>query len=279
MDAGLCEFCGNDIPFELEQCPHCGRSGPPPNVKAVQAEEERQALDRRYREALQEAELRGCREIVEGFEAVTRQSKAVVNCRFAEADRLASSDRQLLGTYYQRLEAELQAPYGNAWDRWRQITDATLFPLYFRRIQFAALTLDGIGVQSYGECSLVLKEALIADRTSVFEDNSAVFLRDRDFKLLPGHRATWSERSKLCVAKLAAQIDGTAKPSDFPGLLLRQGATPEEDRFVEVHVWGALTIRAVERALLSSAARKAGQVIRRAFRARLLAWGVALEVD
>jgi hypothetical protein len=49
MDPTPCTFCGNLVPLVLEQCPHCGRAGIVPNVKAASEELERKALDRRYR--------------------------------------------------------------------------------------------------------------------------------------------------------------------------------------------------------------------------------------
>lgn len=266
------------MPLAWESCPHCGRPGPPPNVKAARKKEERRTLARRYRAALQDASDRGCREVVERLEAALRGSKAVINRPLADLERLAASDRQIYATYYQRLEAEVQAPHGDDWDRWRRMADATLFPLYEERIRFAALALDGVGVQSYGECSLVLRDELIAHRASVFEENSAVFLRDRGYQLPPGYRASWEDRSRLAVAKLAPAVHAGTLPADFPGLLVRQGPTAEEDCFIEVHIWGPVTARACECAIMISKGRRAGQGFRKALQARLAAVGVKWEV-
>lgn len=216
--------------------------------------------------------------MVDSFEATAKTSKAVINRPLADVERLASSDQQVYATYYQRLDAGVQTPYGDSWDRWRRIADATLFPLYEKRIRFAALTLDGIGVRNYGDCSLLLREDLVADRTTVFEENSARFVRDRGPRLPPGRRATWDQRSWLCVAKLASAIHTGTTPNDFPGLLLHQGATLEDDRFVEVHIWGSLTARTCERAIVVPKGKKPGQAFRKALRWRLAAVGVELEV-
>jgi hypothetical protein len=278
VETGTCPFCGNDIPFAVERCPHCGRLGLPPNVKAAGAEVEREALQRRYEDALEDAEARGCRTVAESLEAAAKASRAILNRSLEETERLTASEHQIYATYYERLDAGVQSPYGDAWDLWRRMADATLFPLYEKRIRFAALSLDGIGVQRYGDCSLVLRDELIEHRATVFEDNSAVFLRDRDYRLLPGHRATWEERSRLCVAKLSRAILMETTAADFPGLLLCQGATAEDDRFVEVHIWGPLTARSFERAVVSLKEKKRGQAFRKALRARLAAVGVELEV-
>ncbi len=277
MSTSACDACGNQFSLLLEQCPHCGHTGPAPNVKAAGLPEEKEALDRRYRAALSDADGRGCRATVDAFEAALAGSKAVINCRFEEVERLASSDRNLYASYYERLKGGVQAPYGDAWDKLRRIADADLFTLYEDKIHFSALSLDGIGVRSYGECSLVLREPMIAHRTSVFEDNSAVFLGKRRQRLRPGFRAPWADRMKLCVAKLAAQAEAGTAAAQFPALLLFQGGTPEEDSFVEVHIWGSLSIRTCERVILQSEPRKTRQVLVKALRMKLAAMGVALE--
>jgi hypothetical protein len=216
--------------------------------------------------------------MAESFEAETKASKAVINRPLEEVERLAASEHQIYATYYERLDAGVQSPYGDSWDSWRRKADATLFPLYERRIRFAALSLDGRGIERYGDCSLVVREALIEHRSTVFEDNSAVFLRDRGYRLPPGRRATWEERSLLCVAKLARSIHTGTTPADFPGLLLHQGATAEDDRFIEVHIWGSLTAKSFERAVVSDKGKIRGRAFRKALRVRLAAVGIDLEV-
>jgi len=227
---------------------------------------------------LRNATQRKCRATLDRFEAALAGSKAVINGRVELLERLASSDRELYSGYYQRLEAGIQAPYGDLWDVLRTKADATLFPLFGKEIRFAALTLDGVGVHSFGECSLVLRESFIAHRTSVFEDNSAVFFRDRDYKLPPGYRATWKERAKLCVAKLAAALQAGMEFADFPGVLLQQGESPEEDRFVEVHIWGSVSRRTFELAILNSNKSKLRHPARKALTQRLAKAGIYLEV-
>ncbi|HEX7185075.1 MAG TPA: hypothetical protein VF756_24820 [Thermoanaerobaculia bacterium] len=277
MDSGICEFCKNNIPVTEERCPHCGRVGKAPNVKAAEAESEKQALDERYQASLWDADGRRCRDVVDAFEAAAAGSQAVINCRLEVLERLASWDGEIYASFYQRLEGGIQLPYGDRWDHLRQLADAALFPLYFRQIRFAALSLDGVGVKSYGPCSVALKEELIAHRSSVFEDNAAVFLRDRGYQVPAGSRAVWRERSKLCVAKLAFRLQANTRPDEFAALLLEQGATPEHDRFVEVHVWGPLTVRTFERVTLSLPGRP-GQAFRKALLTRLGAVGVGLEI-
>lgn len=52
------------------------------------------------------------------------------------------------------------------------------------------------------------------------------------------------------MAKLADEIEASSAEDDFPELLLRCGAVPEKDQFVEVHIWGPLSVYCLESVLL-----------------------------
>jgi hypothetical protein len=262
-------------------CPHCGRPSLFPNVREAEAAEERAALARRYQIAVTEAEGRGAAGVVRAFETAARASKAVIARPLAEAERLASSDRELYSTYYKLIEAEVRLPSGERWDRLRQLADTALFSLNAKHIRFAALSMDESAPTSYGACCLVLREDRIAHRASVFEDNSAIFLARQGYNLLPGFKATWEERAMMCVAKLAGHLRAETPSSRFAGLLMQPGATSGDDRFVEVHIWGSLTRRTLEKVRITSSAHneRPGKARLKALRDRLAQAGVSLEVS
>ena len=178
----------------------------------------------------------------------------MISTNFNELERIARSDTQVFPTFYQRVRAGLQIPNGGKWDVLRGVAEHAAFPGYKEHIRFGVLSLDGSGVRNYGECSMVMKDKMVAHRTSLFEDNNVIFtvyeqkttMADA-VNLKPGYRATWDEREKLCVAKFHRHLIPTLKVTDFSALLLTQGATSADDRFVELHIWGSLTIRSVER--------------------------------
>lgn len=212
-----CEFCGHDVPSERNNCPHCGRQCPfPPNVRAAQAEPERRALNRRYRSALVEAGDHGAEEVVRRFGAAVRTSRAVIARPLRDVERLASSDRELYPTFYGLTEGEVRVSFGDKWDILRRVADAALFPGYEKHIRFAALSLDGVGLDEFGECSLVLREDMIAHRASAFEANSASFVERHHHPVQPGFRSTWEERSKLCTAKHAKELPPGLPDSELP---------------------------------------------------------------
>lgn len=234
-----------------ERCPHCALPGLFPNVRAAEASAEREALGRRYEGALRTAADCGTGEKIAQFEEAVAGSKAVLARSMRELDRLSSSDQELFTTYYGLLRGEVWLPHDNKWDRLRRIADEALFLGYREHIRFAALALDGAGLAHYGECSFVFRDTMIRHRASVYEENSALSLKKHGYEPPLGHRATWLQRSTLCVAKVAGDIHADTPRDQFPRLVLSSGAAPEEDRFVEVHIWGPMTIRTVERILVA----------------------------
>ena len=59
-------------------------------------------------------------------------------------------------------------------------------------------------------------------------------------------------------------------------MLLGPGAAVEEDRFIEAHIWGPMSLRTVERILLTKP-RKGQRAARKAIRDRLKGVGLSLE--
>jgi hypothetical protein len=270
-----CDSCGNEIPQSSETCPHCGRPGIYWNVFAAQEPAELAELTARYQRAKDEATARGAAAVFTDFERALGNSRAVIARPENEVLRLASSTRQLYATYYQLIEAGVRLPDGDEWDILRELADVVLFSKYKDSIRFATLSLDGIGLSNYGSCSVVLKEEMIAHRTSVLEENSALFVERHGIRIskapnVPkGRRATWASRAKLCVTKLSKKLTATTRPDDYSGILLKQGASSNDDEFVEAHIFGPITVRSIERVIITEVDPDKKSVIRRAIEAKL----------
>jgi hypothetical protein len=68
-----------------------------------------------------------------------------------------------------------------------------------------------------------------------------------------GYRATWANRGKLAIAKLTDKINAGTHSCDFPILLLRNTGVPEKEEFVEVHIYGPITIRTFKEVVVKKA--------------------------
>ena len=236
--------CSEEVPAHVRNCVVCGTDVGCPNVRAASEFEEVQALDERILKANAHAISVGAREVLESFCEAVNSSKAVVSLPLGKLNELVASDNSLYRTFYQDVAADMRLPEGNEWDSIRQSVDALVFPLYFEEIRFGALTLDGIGVSKYGKLSIVLKDAAIRNRSTVFEENTIEFVRSHELigdVIPPGFRAVWESRGKLATAKLAPRVSSSTSSEEFSSLLL------DDDDFIEVHIYGPIHRRAIEK--------------------------------
>jgi hypothetical protein len=98
---------------------------------------------------------------------------------------------------------------------------------------------------------------MIAHRATVFEQNSAIWaakhVRERvrggspPETIMPaGHRATWADRGRLGVAKLADRLQPGQDATAIAPILFEPGHSGGDDEFIEVHIWGPMTRRTIE---------------------------------
>ena len=250
-----CPKCSGTIPEHSRLCPACNHDVGFPNVRAAEKPEERAALEERCKRAHAQALEQGKQMVLQEFERMVQASNAVLCRSVGVANLLISSDNALFGTYWLEVDAGIRLPEDNAFDRARRAVDATFFPNYEREMRFAALTLDGRGPEAYGACSIVLKDGVVAHRASVCEENTLVFCRRR--KIIvgdpppAGFRAPWGRRCEVAAAKLYSQLSVGMTEKDFPPVLLRQAKGTDEVEFVEVHIYGSLNRRSIERLIIA----------------------------
>jgi hypothetical protein len=221
----------------------------PPNVRAVGTAKEREALNARYEKAIQGAETRGCEAVVKMFQSDLKNSCAVIGSDLHIIRQLLTSDKTLYNNYASLVHAQFRKPALDADDRNRRVAEAILLDGYFDQIVYAALSLDGVGLKSYGLYSITLRDVAVAQRATVLEENSFSFVKKRcavGDAVPKGYRAVWSERDKLGVAKLAGKLTPTSKPSDFPTLVLTNGRDRDSDDFLEVHIYGPFDGQAID---------------------------------
>jgi hypothetical protein len=250
-----CPLCGTEVRSYERYCVGCSHDAGCPNVRAAQAQLERDALLQRFGAEEESARARGCGEVLDRFWEAVKLSKAVMCRRYDEVVRLMTSDDELHVSFYRKRDSGERRPTDELADWLRLQADDLLFPHYREEISFLALTLDGRGPRKWGPCSLVFRDTMISGRTSVFEENSVWFFNRLalPFGEHPplGHRAVWEDRHLLAVAKLASQLIPATQTEEFPKLLFSRSGTLEEDKFIEVHVFGLLSRHAIERIVLA----------------------------
>ena len=93
-----------------------------------------------------------------------------------------------------------------------------------------------------------------------------------------GYRALWGDRGRLAAAKLEDRLEPDTREKDFPSILNTPGANREDDDFIEVHIYGAVHRRGVERVVASKKKRKADQALLKDLKRKLREIDVELEI-
>ena len=248
-----CDLCGRDVFAWLKDCPHCGSDVGYPNVRAAELPAEVEALQQRYMKAVHDlrhrnAQLNG----LEFRDNIERESRAVVNRTHAALMQAISSKADAFAPFYRLVDAGIRNPAATLLDEMRERADPIIFPHYHREIRFAALSLDERGLRNYGLCTVSLRQQLISHRASLFDQNTLMWMLERDPKFSEGDlgasglRAPWQARGMLAVAKKGPLIDSELQPCSFPSLLMSSGESSRRDDFIEVHIWGMMTVECIE---------------------------------
>ena len=249
-----CNDCGHPVPLAWQTCPHCARPQLFPNVRLANQQQEREKLKKRYQDAITDAAERCCTEKLTAFEAACSSSKAVFRCELFRLQAEIASGTDLYKPFrdIERLRLRYEKPAGHDWPKLRIQAERELLgnDQHLGNVHYACLSLNGEGIISYGNVTVVLSEAMIAHRASCIEGNSAS-LFEKQGGLSKILRSTWTDRGKLCTAKVAAVIRSATAEEDFPGLVIHNGANSSEDDFVEVIIFDTMTALTFENVTIS----------------------------
>lgn len=201
---------------------------------------------KRYDEAVKRCTANGVSSVLTDFTAACQSSVPVFVCHLERLHFQVGSETDLFHTYYalEELKLRMTSASGLDWAKLRPQAEIELMGStdHIRRLHYAALSLDGKGLTSYGNCIVQLDEGMVAHRTSCFEGNSAV-IYSKIHHFNDVLRSCWSERHLICVAKHGVDLDNSSTPSSFPNIILRNGTSGLDDVFVELHVFGDMTSR------------------------------------
>src|SRR5437764_605412 len=157
-----CPACGADVPSHVDRCIVCGGDVGFPNVRAAENAAEEAALAARLRAAKTTASARGVLNVLEDFGCAVEKSQAVLARPLGDLDSFVKSKNALYVNFHSQVRAGGRTPENNDWDRGRAAAESTVHPLYFERINYTALSLNGIGVRWWGDYSITLKEPHVA---------------------------------------------------------------------------------------------------------------------
>jgi hypothetical protein len=246
----ICEKCTSEVSETEEKCSTCGEYAGPPNVRAADQGTEVQALEIRYLEAINRARADGREQELLSFDLNIKLTFAVVNVDLAFLHQFLTDDKLTYSNYDLSIKGQTRRPAKGRDDRHRKSVGAMLFGSYAEEIRYAALSLDGSGLMSWGPYAIRIKELAIGDRVSLLEDNSYNFVAKH--KLTPGGQipegyvTAWQNRHKLAVAKLGGQVSTGTTEAAHPRILLTSTGNRATDDFIEVHIYGGFDNKAIE---------------------------------
>lgn len=229
-------MCGQDVGF--------------PNRRRAQYTDEKEALQRRVSQAFAAARAKRATAVLADFQTATGASDAVMNRSLGALHSWLMNTNGVFSTFHQQVRAGVRIPEDTKWDDQRISAENTVNPHYFSELNFAALTLDKVGLIYYGAYSVLLKTELIAPRATVFEENPFEF--NRKHAVIsgqccpPGYRAIWESRGDLAVAKLQPKITATTSGADFPGIIMERRTHDADCDFIEVHIYGSIHQRVIK---------------------------------
>lgn len=250
LDLDKCSACSADVSQYLGQnCPTCGAYLGPPNVREVSRPEEVEALEVRYKDVLEEGEARGAHASLKCFDADMQQTQAVINMGLDKLNNFITNSKALYSSYVLQVRGQMRKPADPQDDRDRRTIESMIFGSYGEEIRYAALSLDGRGVSSYGDYILILREVAVEKRATLLEENSYHFVEHHDMRprqpVPRGYRSTWQNRHKLAVAKLGSHIGVGTVSDEHASLLLFSEGNRVTDGFIEVHLYGAFDMGTV----------------------------------
>lgn len=243
-----CPDCKNKMPISRVSCPHCGRPQFFPNVDLASSSEETEKLRNRFETAMQDCRDRNVEEIAKQFFASCESTVAVFACTLLKLHREIASLTEVFETYYDLEQLKLNAASPSEGDlNWAKLRPQAEIELLgdhinIDKLHYACLSLNGEGLESYGDCLVELDTKMIAHRASCFEGNTAV-IYNRFHSFSEFVRSTWADRARLCLAVCGERINQSCTVAEFPAILNVIRDNPISDDFIEVHVIGPMTSR------------------------------------
>lgn len=249
-EASRCPQCGAPISDGLRNCPTCACDLGFPNVRAATSTAEVIALEQRFMEARGHAQSKG---LVAKFDEMvvhlSTNSHVVVAMPTLRAREFLSDTRSLYQSYEQLVDSDARVPSPLEHDTERRAVAGKFFGSYAPQIKYGVLSLDGRSLPNYGPVHLRLRDVAIEMRVAFSHENTYILAKDLSVQLrggIPhGYRSDWKARSQLAAAKLASALSADDTFADWATRLVYAGATRDDDRCIEAHIFGPFDRKAV----------------------------------
>lgn len=246
-----CAECCAPLDHAEMLCGACGAFNGYPNVRRWSTTDNLQLVEKKFQEARSQAFGRGAGATFDAFVvAVEQQAGAVVAIPPIVLRALVSSPKILYAGYENMVAGRVRTSAPAQHDAMRRVVGSIFFPGYAEDIVYAALSLTGDGVASYGDVQCRLKIPMIEKRAIVLIDNSFTVVEHsgkKDATLPLGCAVPWTHRAKLAAIKVGSKLDPSKGPEQFQELMFQtDGKTRSTDVFLEVAIHGSFNAHSIE---------------------------------
>ena len=247
-----CPVCSAVIPDSLRHCSSCQTDAGFPNVRECSNPMEVDEVNNRLTKTRARAAQRGCEALIDELNAVLRDESVVCVTMPAQVARsLAEDPRLIYSNYESQVGAGFRIPAQLQNDRHRAAIGGLLFGSYATKIRYGLMTIGQQGLPSYGGIVCRLRSKAIEHRTSFLDENSYTFVRTHELMAgdpIPmGHRAIWSNRGDLALAKVGDGIHAGFTRDRLQDLIVKASSkTRSEDEFIEAHIYDGFDVNAIE---------------------------------
>jgi len=238
-DKFTCPDCGHENDYSEVRC-RCTRFLGFPNRRI--AEEQAADLDIRYSSAVTQAAARGVAPLLIELERLAMTSTPVICLSVEAADDITRAGKYR--NYHTLVDQGQRDIASRIDDSDRTMVGSRLYPGFFQKIHYAALSPNGRGLSSYGDVAIswYVSAEYLEKRVSVHEENSYVFFDRHSLGNLgtpvpAGYVGSWNDRNKVAVAKLERKLTTAMGTASLESLLLDDSMSRAADDFVEIAIY------------------------------------------
>lgn len=245
----LCPNCAREVALDERVCRICGADALAPNVRYASRDGEIAALAKREKRAVSAAKKKKAVAALDRLRDLAQTSRLVINRKLRALSLWVESDDELYVNFYRLRQLGVRM-VDDRFNRHRISAENTISPLFFEQLVVGALTIDGKGMPYYGGWSVLIRDADIRVRATVFWENPFTFNKRKRIVSgddpPEGYRTTWGRRDSLAVAKLGDRLDSTDDDSQLAKRFMGPDRASEHCDFIEVHVHGPIHADAIE---------------------------------
>jgi hypothetical protein len=271
-----CPNCGSEVTLDTINCNICHDFVGFPNVRLAQ--KEATTLQLKYESCMASVEAKGIKGIINDFEEAVNLAQVVMVRSFDHFLLAVGSDNALISTFHQQVAGGARLAENNDWDPFRDQVESTCHPFYHKSIHYAALSLTGFGVSSFGEAHITFRQNVIDKRTTFFQENPFDLIERLKMKMrerLPeGYRSTWEDKYKLAVCKYHSKLSAsTTGDEDFQRTLLDDTSGD----FIEANIYGKIHRRSFQSVSFIGMSGPSNALLS-AYRGKLQEFGIKINI-